>query len=117
MSSITTSSGVTFGTGDRIRATAQSHFIPKDIGTYSLAGMQPKMAGEYRSALDVVGTVIHVKGDSLENPTRCWVYLDVELSKHVLAVEECGTKHPGVKESFFELTNFVKVELLPRERP
>jgi hypothetical protein len=58
--------------GDRVRAV---YFAAKPLGTYSIAGAQPKVIGD---EVEVVGTVTHIRGNHPTNPTsiRVWVQPD-----------------------------------------
>jgi len=114
MSYITTPDGVTFGTGSRIRAHADSKFLAHPIGSFSLSGMQRKVVASRFDPIDVTGTVIHVKGNDPTNPSRVWVYLKVESTEFPVATEECNTKHPGVMESVFEYFDHIKIDVLKR---
>lgn len=56
--------------GDRIRA---RWFKPKPLGSYSIAGFQPKLVGDL---IEVTGTVRHVRGDHPTHPTVVRFYID-----------------------------------------
>jgi len=58
--------------GDRVRAV---YFQAKKLGTYSIAGAQPKAVGDM---VEVIGTVTHIRGNHPTNPTsiRIWIQPD-----------------------------------------
>lgn len=56
--------------GDHIRA---KWFVAKPLGTYSIAGAQPKVVGDF---IEVSGVVRHVRGNDPVSPTVVRVFID-----------------------------------------
>jgi hypothetical protein len=113
MSYIFLPDGRRIGTGDRIHAIASERFVAAPIGSFSLAGMQMKVSATRTEPIDVIGTIIHVKGNHPTDPDRIWVYLTVESENPPLAKEPCDSKHPGEMESVFEWASYIDITILP----
>ena len=113
MSWIVLPNGKRLGTGDRVHLKG---FLAKPLGTYSIAGAQPKVTGNW---IDALGEVRHVRGNHPSAPTRIWVNLKVDddtAPNGACEVVDCA-KCGGIKEHSFELYEGLGIEFLVPQEP
>jgi hypothetical protein len=108
MSSVRMPDGREIGTGLRVRCTAD-FFQPKPMGTYSIAGAQPKMVGSM-IRFDVTGEIRHVRGDSETAPTWIDIHIFPDVATEGTTPFECDKCR--VREVVIPFSNHVKVEIL-----
>lgn len=110
MSHITLPDGRLLGTGDRIRVRG---FIAAPEGTYSLAGMQPKLAG---NLYDVTGEVMHLRGNHPIEPTSIGIFFKDTIQYGAMSTpltkNECQSKHVGQQEYCLDYHPALSIEIL-----
>ncbi len=114
MSSIIFPDGREIGTGTHARFHANK-FVAKPLGTYSIAGAQPKVVGDFIK-VDVTGVVQHVRGDDPKDPTRIGFFVVPDAG--TTPEGHSGTEHcdrHGADEVIVMFHPVIQIDIIPAE--